>query len=240
MKKLDRAISPGESFGTSMHSTLKKWGEAEMKKQKPVTLEDQLQLFGETSAPPAPQELHLEYLMQLWHTSFSFDGFASRTDADAARKRGEGILKTFFEWWQQEERTVIAVEKGFSIEREGTIVSGRFDRVEASSGGVKVIDYKTSAVRERDAIDADLQLSLYAIACEHAFQKPCTTLSFLFLREDGVTELSTVRTEDQLQKALDTVQQVGESIARKDYHALPAVDKCTRCPYKGVCPFSAV
>ena len=44
IKNLPRLITPGESFGSSVHNTLKKWGELEMSIQQAAAL-NQLTMF---------------------------------------------------------------------------------------------------------------------------------------------------------------------------------------------------
>jgi putative RecB family exonuclease len=237
-KKIPRQISTGESFGSSAHLALKKWGEGEISGQKSV-VSDQLLLFGEEYSPD-PCPLTSDHLLDLWRSSFIVEGYESRAAADAAALRGEDMMRHFYEWWGEKERSVLAIEKGFSIVVDGTKVSGRFDRVENEGDGVHIIDFKTSAPRTQDETDADLQLSLYALASEETFGKPCTKLSFLFIHEEGVVERSTVRTPGQLQDARRQMQLMHEQMEEGDFHPTPSREKCKKCPYSRVCDAAAV
>ena len=219
-----------------MHNTLSKWGKIELGKQdsKKSGNHDQLALFQDdtedTSLPLTPDTLYL-----LWHQSFIVEGYESKDDADFARRKGEKILKLYFDWWGQSERSVLAIEKGFSIDIDMNTIKGRFDRVERIDGNIVVIDYKTSGVRPQEEVDTDLQLSIYALACEQVFGEPCTDLLLLFLREDGITEVKTQRSLQQLAGAQEIINSLTEGIDEGMFEATPSPSVCKRCPYRGVC-----
>lgn len=202
--------------------------------------DDQLKLFQNDSPPPTPNALSPDTLLALWHSSFIVEGHATRMEADFARQRGEQLMQHFFDWWEKEERDVLAVEKGFSLAMDGLKLTGRFDRVEAAGDGVRVIDYKTTKPRPQEEVDADLQLSIYALACQEVFSKPCTELVFLFLNEEGVTERVTHRTESALRDAKKQILALHKNIEEKDFHPTPSKEVCRRCPYKGVCDVAAI
>jgi len=237
VKKLKSPISPGESFGASAHNTLRKWGELEMRGPRSAA-SDQLVLFAHERADhPA---LTAEHLLALWHQSFIVEGFETRLEADFARKRGETLLMRFFAWWQREPRHVLAVEKGFSLPMDGTQMSGRLDRVEKLENGVHIIDFKTSAPRPQQEVDADLQLSVYALAAKELFREPCTRLTLLFLGEEEVQEITTERSDRQLQDAQKQIAAIVERLGQKDFHPTPTREKCRSCPYRGICDARAV
>lgn len=239
IKKIPRSISARESFGSSVHNTLKKWGEEEIRCQKP-DLKSQLALFEHKKDKADVCLLNSDHLLNLWHSSFIIEGYESRLEADFARRRGERLLTKFYEWWQQQPRTVLAVEKGFTIPLDTLRTSGRFDRVEEEKNGVHVIDYKTSAPRTQEEVDADLQLSIYAMAAEELFGKPCTKLTMLYLNEDALVEMTTVRSSGQLTDARKQIRALYERMEKKDYHPTPSREKCRSCPYHGVCNASAI
>jgi len=253
VKKIPRGISEAESFGSSVHNTLKKWGELELRTSDlGHRTSDQLGMFEEEEKEDT-QSLTIVNLIELWHQSFIVDTYASRVEADFARSRGEDLMQKFFEWshlrpsdadyggqgssgvWK-----VIAVEKSFAIDVNGSVLKGRFDRVESDGDAIRVIDFKTSPPRSQEEIDADLQLSIYALAVEEVFKKPCSELMFLFLSDEGVIERSTARSESQLKDARKQIQNIEGRIEGKDFHPTPSAGVCRCCPYKGVCDVAAV
>ncbi len=223
-----------------MHNTLSKWGKKEVGNQdsKKSGNQDQLALFTEEKTEH--ESLSIDVLLDLWHQSFIVEGYESKEDADFARRKGEKILKYYYDWWNQSQREVLAIEKGFSIDIDMNTIKGRFDRVERIDGNIVVIDYKTSGVRPQEEVDTDLQLSIYALACEQVFGEPCTDLLLLFLREDGITEVKTQRSLQQLAEAQEIISSLTEGIDEGQFDATPSESTCTRCPYRGVCDIAAV
>lgn len=240
VKKIPRQISAGESFGSSVHNALAAFGKKEMENGKLKMEKDQLTLFVDDEEPQE-NSLTVESLIEIWHQSFIVEGYASKEDADSARKRGEQIMRLFYDWWQTTPRDVLAIETGFKWESPDVFtVAGRFDRVEKVHGGVRIIDFKTGATRPQAAVDTDLQLSIYALAAQEAFGLPCTELSLLFLREDGVTEVKTMRSNEQLKAAMEQMDTIVEGIDTEEFEPTPSRAKCSRCPYRGICDSAEV
>lgn len=78
-------------------------------------VETQLEMFAEEKAPQ-DSSLTLQSLATIWHENFPLNAFPTRVEADAARMRGEELMTLFYAWWSEKPRTVVAVEKGFSVE----------------------------------------------------------------------------------------------------------------------------
>ncbi|TSC59823.1 MAG: Uncharacterized protein Greene041662_394 [Candidatus Peregrinibacteria bacterium Greene0416_62] len=273
IKKIPKRVSLGEAFGSAVHNTLKRWGEREI---DPTSLklrgagncellagrslgegwrmknvETQLEMFAEEKAPQ-DSSLTLQSLATIWHENFPLNAFPTRVEADAARMRGEELMTLFYAWWSEKPRTVVAVEKGFSVEmsndkksqiinRQSQIVlTGRFDRIERTSDGLHVIDFKTSQPRTQVEVDADLQLSIYALATLEDFGELPVALSLLHITEDGVLEIRTTRNENQVRDAVKQITAIHGRITEKDFRPTPAVPICKYCPYRGVCDVAAV
>ncbi len=245
IKKLPRGISAGESFGSSVHNTLSKWGKLEMGVgSRALDDSNQLTLFSSDESDSKPPTPDAQILSDLWHQSFIVEGYASKEDADAARVRGESITEKYFEWWSTCEREVVAIEKGFSIpitnNQSPITITGRFDRIERTDSGIIVIDYKTSKTRTQQEVDTDLQLSIYALAVEETFGEPCSKLMLLFLRDDGITETYTKRSAVQLEEAKKQIALFAEGIESKEFAPTPGESVCKHCSYRGVCDASVV
>ncbi len=242
VKKLSKGISDRESFGTSVHSALKRWGELEMRRTEDggQRTDSQPQLFAEEPSTLPKIELTQETLIDLWHQCFIVEGYATRVEADMARLRGVELLRYFYDWWGKEEHHVVAVETGFKVTVEGVECTGRFDRVEQLSGGVRIIDFKTGHPVTQEQADSDLQLSLYAIAAAEQLKQPCVELVLLFLSEEGVLPVSTMRNSAQLNDAGKLIVALKDRLASGDYQPTPSVKICGNCPFRGVCPAAAI
>ena len=198
----------------------------------------QLEMFAETNVPQS-SELTLQSLETIWHENFPLNAFPTRVEADAARMRGEELMTYFYTWWSEKPREVVAVEKGFSVEASNVVLTGRFDRIERTPEGLHVIDFKTSQARTQAEVDADLQLSIYALATLEDFGELPSALSLLHITEDGIVEIRTERNENQVRDAIKQITAVHGRIAEKDFRPTPAVTVCKWCPYRGVCDVAA-
>ncbi len=227
-----------------MHNTLKKWGEIEKEGRKQKTEgSDQLHLFTSDS-PQQDSDLCLltsDHLASLWHQSFIVEGYASRIEADFQRKIGEQILGHFFAWWEKEPRTVVGIELSFKYQLSDRLetLTGRLDRVEKTTKGLRIIDFKTGAPRTQEQCDGDLQLSIYALAAKQIYEEPVHELILLFLNEEGITERVTHRHESQLKDAEKSIASLITRIREKDMRPTPSFPVCSRCPYKGICDVAA-
>ncbi len=243
VKKIGRPISAGESFGSSIHNTLKRFGEVEMKisgKQEP---EKPLQLFTEQSAHDLPTELTLTTLLTMWRQCFIAEGYITHAEMDQKLLQGELVLTHFFRWWQQKKRKIVCIEKGFKLAADASsdlVMTGRFDRIEKDDTGLHIIDYKSSRPRKPEELTTDLQLSVYALAARAIWPEPVAALTLLFLTEDGCIEQTTTRSESQLAGAITSIRLLSERIAAKDFTATPSAEKCRYCPYRNICPSSAI
>ncbi len=232
-------MSAGESFGSSIHNTLKRFGELEMKLSGMNKPEKPLQLFTEESAHDLPSELTLTMLLTLWRQCFIAEGYANRAEMDMKLLQGERALTHFFHWWKKQTRTVVCIEKSFKFPvNEGKdMLSGRFDRIEKNETGLHIIDFKSSSPRNPETLTTDLQLSVYTLAARELWPEPVASLSLLFVTEDGIAEQRTTKSESQLKDALTTIRLLSERIASKDFAATPSKEKCLYCPYRNICPF---
>lgn len=242
VKKIGRAISAGESFGSSIHNTLRRFGELEMKMAGTHEAEKPLQLFTEESAHDVPTELNLTTLLTLWRECFIAHGYTSKAEMDQKFAEGERALTKFFDWWKEMKRTVICIEKSFKFPVAGTdkILAGRFDRIEREANGLHIIDFKSSKPRPKETIEADLQLSVYALAANTLWPDPVSKLTLLFVTEEGCIELSTTRSDTELHDAVTSIKLLSERMDANDFVATPNIEKCRHCPYRSICPAKAV
>jgi len=242
IKKIERPLSAPESFGVSMHSVLKRWGELEMKANPEKQNDQRLQLFTDDDHHQRAVELSEMTLLTLWREAFVGAGYVSRVEQDAALLRGEEALKKFFVWWNEKSRRVLAIEKGFKLSipniQDGVLV-GRFDRVEETDDGLEIIDFKTGKPITEEELAIDTQLSIYALAAEELWHKPVTSLVLLSVREEACTPQRTTRNKNQLKDALKTIKILEEGIASGDFRPTPSLQVCRHCPYRDICPASA-
>jgi RecB family exonuclease len=101
------------------------------------------------------------------------------------------------------------------------------------SGTVELIDYKTGRPRtERDA-DQSLQLSLYALAARKALHLNPVRLTFYNLTSNE--PVSTVRSPEDLDKAVNRVRNVAVEIRNGRFEPTPG-SACRWCDFNPICP----
>jgi RecB family exonuclease len=233
IKKLPRQQSSPESFGSSVHNTMKAWGELEMQHQNPQ--QPQMTLFGEVEIE-ALEPLTLDTLQRLWQKHFSPFGYDTPEDKHAAFERGKRVIDHAFTWWSLQPRTPYIIEKGFKVPlTSDTLLHGRYDRVEQVKEGFHVFDFKTGRVHEQAYADNAPQLSLYAHAINTLEPEPCVALSLVFLDENGVVERTTKRSTEDIEAFLSSSQSTHQLIATGEFTATPTKSGCSWCPYRNVC-----
>lgn len=211
----------------------------------PKTPAGQIALFAEDYHGPA-QKPDLLTLKTFWRQSFIAAGYGSRAAQDAALLQGERALEHFFRWWQQKPRAIAGCEKGFTLDiparntTNALSIAGRFDRVEFGPEGLHIIDFKSGSIRTQQEADADLQLSIYAAAAAQMWNMPVADLRLLFLHEEELVEVVTMRNASQIADAQKTVAMLAEEMTKTPYRATPSIEKCRGCPYRDICPAKAL
>jgi len=233
IKKLPRQQSSPESFGSSVHNTMKAWGELEMQHLNPV--EPEMTLFGEVEIE-ALEPLNLDTLQRFWKKHFSVFGYDTPEAKHAAFERGQRVMEHTFNWWSQKPRTPYIIEKGFKVPlTDGTLLHGRYDRVDSIEGGFHVYDYKTGRVHDQAYADNAPQLSLYAHAINTLESAPCVSVSLVFLDENGVTERVTKRSLEDIETFLSSSRSTHQLIKTGEFTAAPSKSGCSWCPYRNIC-----
>jgi len=156
----------------------------------------------------------------------------------------------------------LRTEYPFEMDFAGARVSGRIDRIVASPGGVKIIDYKISGSgkvrKHRNAIVErleDVQMPLYVTAARKAGMK-VAAFSYVYLDYEGsgapgeiMLRLAEDASQDsiagiELQQSLERTERViseilaGNAAYDKGENA-PCNESPARCAYAAMCPLMA-
>ena len=138
------------------------------------------------------------------------------------------------------DREVIARETKFSSQWYGLQVQGQVDRIDRTTTGLTVIDYKTSGVTPAGVKDAtgkaniDIQLAVYqyAIAEQNPDESVDTAAYY------SVTKQKTIsRPKKDPEELADFAKQVKSHLEQGYYPVAPDVDRkaCRYCDYDLVC-----
>ncbi|GBE27077.1 ATP-dependent DNA helicase PcrA [bacterium BMS3Bbin03] len=177
-------------------------------------------------------------LEDVFRNSWSSEGFISRTHEEQRFQAGLDALKQFYETEEQSGELPLYVEKEFSFKLDNNHIVGRWDRVDQRDGGIVIVDFKSSDVREQEAADKrakkSLQLAIYAMAYESMFrERPVRTeLHFLESGLVGRAEVAGMKME----KFLEDIRTAAQGIRQRDFEAKPDYMSCRYCAFNSICP----
>lgn len=178
-----------------------------------------------------------EELIDSYNKSWVNEGFSAPQQAYEYFEKGRKILENYYRESLNFKSEILHVEKDFIFPVGNNRIRGIIDRVDRHPDGkYELIDYKThNDIWKQEKADADLQMSLYALACERVLGFKPDFLSYYFLAFGK--KVSTSRSKQQLAAALDTARSVAEKIQKGIY--APNKAFCPRCDFKKTCPQSS-
>lgn len=215
-------------FGTLIHDTLKF-----MFKRDP--------LF------PTLDEV-VAYFREHWPTEEKKYGWGE-DEQKTYFEEGVRMLKRFYEKNAPWNFTVVDLESRFEVlladEKTGEthILAGIIDRIDKrEDGGYEIVDYKTSKrMPSQEALDKDLQLSLYSLGLQKRWphlNPEEITLSLYFLKhgEKLSTKTSAETTDKTKDHILKTIGEIQERLkSGKEFEPMPG-PLCDWCGFKPICP----
>lgn len=219
--------SASQSFGTSMH----------------LALRDFYRLFSKGKFRGLSQDKLIEELVFLLEKNWVSDGFLTKEHErqffDKGKKYLEGYIKAEF---NPEVKTALT-EENFSVllpsERPLKLI-GRIDRLDIlPDGEIEIIDYKSGTnVPTQKEVDKDLQLSFYAIAADRIKEPPFDVgldrMKFTLYYFETQTRLTTKRTRDQVNMAIEEILKIREEIENSDFSCSGSY-LCQNCEFRDFC-----
>lgn len=173
-------------------------------------------------------------LLELLKTHWIPLGYDSPQDMQNAYEEGEKILKTYHKTYQKIFGEPLHLEKKFAFKVGGYPLVGFIDRIDKVEEGFEIIDYKTSdKLPTQKEVDQDDQLTIYAIAAEHALEIKPKNLSLFFLKQGE--KITTQRTKEQLEEKKKEIEALIKQIETSDFAATPGYH-CHFCDFKTICP----
>lgn len=164
-------------------------------------------------------------------------------------EEGVRMLKKFYEKNAPWNFSVLDLESRFEIALEDQktgethILAGIIDRIDKLPDETyEIIDYKTAKrMPSQDALDKNLQLSLYSLGIQKKWPhiKPeDIKLSLYFLKHGEklstkATAATTGQTKEHILKSIREIQE--KQRAGKEFEPMPSA-LCDWCPYKPMCP----
>ena len=145
--RLEDVDSPHVSFGALMH--------------------DVLEAAERTAMESGTGHSDLDTAVEALTARTAHHDFGSPILADVWFRKGVEYLRNLYRRWPADSMQPLLLEHELRLELDGVTWIGRVDRIErAGDGGLRVIDYKTSATMMPVAeAAASLQLGFYLLAC---------------------------------------------------------------------------
>lgn len=214
-----------QSFGTSVHSTLRDFYQALLRREKPKIND------------------YVKILEKNWVN----EGYVSKSHEKDAFKKAEKIISNYLQKNFSPQNIPISLELPFNFfiknlpaGRQGLKIGGRIDRIDKiSENKIEILDYKTgNNILDEKRMKNDLQLTFYALAAtrvndKRLNKKPSDVLLSLYFLEKDI-KLTTTRTEEQLKVAEEEILKKAQEIEKSDF-ACSRSSICANCEYKILC-----
>jgi putative RecB family exonuclease len=184
-----------------------------------------------TGAAPVTLEALLATYDRLW----SSEGYSSPEEEARYKSLGRDLLRRFYSKLVAERPRPVSVEEHLEARWDGIPVHGYIDRIDrTASGGLEVVDYKTSKeLSDDDARESD-QLSLYQVLVERNYAEPVEGLTLYHLRSQ-----TPIRVPPRDREALNGLHvrmgTVLDGISAGAYEPTPG-RQCARCDFRSICP----
>lgn len=209
------APTAAQSFGTSFHSTLKD------------LYTDQSQI--------TVAEARKNILQKNWIR----EGYLNKKHEQEMFQRATTFIDTFVEELYEPQATTLGVETPFAIKIDDLKVGGVIDRIQKTSTGIEIIDYKTgaNAMTQKEA-DQSLQLSMYALAATEIYEKPFgvspDSVDLTLIYFDPLRVIKTKRTIQQLAEARKEILEWRRLIEESDF-SCSGNFFCNECEFAQYC-----
>ncbi len=188
-----------------------------------------------TAAPVGTPWASSEELLRLYEEAWSSDGYTSAEEEARYRALGRELLMRYYEHLVREPPRPVSVEEHLEARWDGIPIHGYVDRIDrTASGGLDIVDYKTSRdLSKEDAKDSD-QLSLYQVLVESNYTEPVERLTLYHLRSNTPLR-ARPRARGTLDRLHDRLGMVSDGIRAEAFEPNPG-RQCSRCDFQSICP----
>ena len=201
------------------------------------TLDDWHDSGAPVSAVPP---MSREELIAAYDRAWLSDGYTSPEEEARYRALGRDLLLRYYSRFVKYPPRPVAVEEHLQASWDGIPIHGYIDRIDRTeSGGLEIVDYKTS--RELSGEDARVseQLSIYQVLVEANYSEPVEGLTLYHLR--SLTPHRTPpRPKETLAQLHERLGSTVDGIRSEAFEPTPG-RQCGRCDFQSRCPeFRAV
>jgi superfamily I DNA/RNA helicase/RecB family exonuclease len=152
-------------------------------------------------------------------------------------KRAERVVLGLYERWPDSSRPPVELEKEVELGVDGVTWYGVVDRLEQSSEGLRVVDYKTgTSVPTLEDGAVSVQLGFYTLALNAIFPDTRVVAAELWFPAKESKSLTVRRLDmSRLGEVEETIKELTANVASESWE--PRVSSgCNRCGVKSSCP----
>ncbi|MCL4390340.1 MAG: ATP-dependent helicase [Patescibacteria group bacterium] len=173
-------------------------------------------------------------LLELLERNWEPAGYTSKKHEVQTKEKAKKFLTEYLKSEIHKTAKPLLLEQPFSFKIEDLKIGGKIDRVDDRGDGVvEIIDYKTGAnVPTQKDIDADLQMTIYALAMADRYLVNKIKLSFYYF--DTQSQVTTIRTKEQLEEAKKELLRIRDEIEKSDFLCSGSM-MCKNCEFKILC-----
>src|SRR3990167_1840471 len=191
-----------------------------------------------------------DFLFKLLDANWIKQGYESKKHEEETKEKAQRFLEAYLNDGLHQNCNAILLEKSFNFwihstgsgqvpsEKFPLKILGKIDRVDdLGDGKIEIIDYKTGAnVPSQRDIDADLQMTIYALAAtdKGILNKNTDQISLSFYYFDTATKISTTRSPEQLELAKQDLLRIRDEIEASGFACSRNIF-CENCEYKMLC-----
>lgn len=182
-----------------------------------------------------PLPMTREGLLSMYDSLWSSEGYTSAEEEARYRSLGAEMLLGYYGQLETAPPQPVAVEEHLETTWDGIPIHGYIDRLDrAATGGLEIVDYKTSReLSQEDARDSD-QLTIYQVLVERNYPDRVDGLTLYHLRSLTAIRASP-RPKSALESVYDRLGQVTDGIRAEAYDPTPG-RHCRRCEFQSLCP----
>ena len=147
------------------------------------------------------------------------------------------LLDTYLAWQATNRNEIVDVERRFSFPYEDRLIRGSIDRIERRPDGrLVVVDFKTGALSSAPtigAVQAEVQLNLYALVVAEEFGAFPAEAAYLYLREPRY--IPYCPTGATMGAFLERLTELVNGVLAAAFPARPSSASCRSCAYRELC-----
>ncbi|HEV2165588.1 MAG TPA: PD-(D/E)XK nuclease family protein [Thermoplasmata archaeon] len=191
---------------------------------------------GGASSPPSEGRLmSLEALLALYQKCWISEGYSSADEEERYKRLGAEILTSYHGTLAQSPPHPVAVEQHLQMDWEGLRVHGYIDRIDRTpTGGLEIVDYKTSRELSHDDARESDQLGLYQVLVQRNFAEPVESLTLYHLRFLRPLTVPP-RPTHELEVLHERFGSARDGIRANAFEPTPG-RQCSRCDFRSICP----